>query len=201
MRARQARGARCACVRLQASERDTKLLNCCSFPVNMWLPLTFKSPVLPKLFCSDDPHRRCLPFRVGYHPSPARSVGRRAPANRCRSLKRRLSLPRTAAQPTRTAARPPPGRPLQQPGRRGGGARGREAGGARWPRRYTGWRGAGRWRRGPRRLPATQLRLPGALPRALARPLARSLSRRRSITSHKGLEPAERRLHLHVLLR
>ena len=50
------------------------------------------------------------------------------------------------------------------------------------------------------RFPGTQLRLQGSLPRALAQPLARSLSSRRSITSHKGLLPAEQLLHLHVLL-
>ena len=49
--------------------------------------------------------------------------------------------------------------------------------------------------------PGTQLRLQGSLPRALAPPPARSLSSRRSITSHKGLLPAEQLLHLHVLLR
>lgn len=51
------------------------------------------------------------------------------------------------------------------------------------------------------RFPGTQLRLQGSLPRALAPPLARSLSSRRSITSHKGLLPAQQLLHLHVLLR
>lgn len=50
------------------------------------------------------------------------------------------------------------------------------------------------------RFPGTQLRLQGALPCTLAQPLARSPSSRRSITSHKGLLPAEQLLHLHVLL-
>lgn len=143
-----------------------------------------QEPVLPKLFCSEDPPRPRLP--------PRPPIGRPA----------RLTGAGSAGVTPRSPgnARSPLG--LQhRGGGEGGGARGgRPAGAGRGRRAGTqagGARGAGRGGSRARNSASRAL----SLARSPRRSLARSLSIRRSITSHKGLVPAERRLHLHVLLR